>query len=120
MREEKSKPNAIASDNAVVSVCENARQRWEELSLAGEIGIVTLETDVTSYAGLGACEKGGNQLRCQCQREKDGHWPEALSLLRDYCSCNRSAGISARARSAISGSGLWRCSARFGRQVDAL
>ena len=50
-----------------IRACAKGGHWLEALSLAGEIAEVMLNTDVISYAGLGACEKRGNQLRCRCQ-----------------------------------------------------
>ncbi|CAK0825413.1 unnamed protein product, partial [Prorocentrum cordatum] len=69
------------------------------------------EADALSYnAGISACEKRGQ-------------WQRALALLREICEAKLEPSAissattleSALARSAGSGSGLWRCCARFAR-----
>jgi len=64
MWEAELKPNAIASDNAVVCTCERDGQRSEALSLLREIGDVKSETDDISHnGGIRACGKGGQRYR---------------------------------------------------------
>ncbi|CAK0901138.1 unnamed protein product [Prorocentrum cordatum] len=115
MREAKLEPNVISptSCNAGVSACEKGDQWQRALALLCEMREARLEPDVIfSYsAGISACEKGDQ-------------WQRALALLSKMRGAKLEPNSvttlgSARARRAISGSGLWRCSARCGRRSSS-
>ncbi|CAK0817015.1 unnamed protein product [Prorocentrum cordatum] len=108
MREAKLEPDVI-SYNAGISACGKGEQWQRALALLSEMWEAKVEPNVISYsAGASACETGEQ-------------WQRALALLGEMWEAklepNSATTLgSARAGRASSGSGLWLCSAGYGRR----
>ncbi|CAK0852700.1 unnamed protein product [Prorocentrum cordatum] len=106
-------PSAITY-NMGISACEKGEQWQQAVGLLSEMREATLKPDVIfSYnACISACGKGDQ-------------WQRALALLSETREAKLKPDVtssaatlaSARARKAGCGSGLWRCSARWGRRI---
>ncbi|CAK0891373.1 unnamed protein product [Prorocentrum cordatum] len=121
----KLKPDAISYGAAIFSCA--AGMQWKlAQSLLSEMWLAKLVPDVLSYnAGISACEKGEQWQRAlallgemrEVKLEPDVISSKLQRPLRAGRACAPTTTLgSARARNAISGSGLWRCSARCGRR----